>query len=814
MDDNNLVDQDGNVVGYDGDVSTNKYVLIAWSDLDGNWPNEPLPKALFEPKFTLVSSATAGTSTKINFSAASTAPSHQFSSQSVTVEAVSVNLDVNGDGVLTDDGDGQLIMKYLFGFRDPSIVPPDIKTLLDAELQRAKNHEESFLNPDGSNRLIGDALNDGILVRRYLRYCQYPAESHWKGPDLLLDADDPPPDRSWEDSWSILDSFNPLMPVPTGGDTLIVASLDANAPSAPSGYALLAAPAEPKTAFRESATSEEATSTSRGDLTSPSTDGMALTASTNGQVAAPPTALASSANQQKVTPYPENQTVFQGSPVNIEVNYTTVPVNSPLTGLGLRMHYDSDQLTFEQLTDLLGTTLLQQQPPVDDTADYDGDPATDKYVLVSWADIDSAWPGQIPVSLLTANLKASSTASGSTSVNFTSSSTAAGWTFVGTSAGITFLPAQGGLSGYVYIDANHNGQFDANEGLPGVTIILAGPVQTTTVTDDDGRYAFINLPAGLYSITEKQPAACIDGLSQVGTIDGTTAGAAETSNQITAIDLPGTISGVDYRFTEVSLRPEFIPNRALATSVQPVGSANWKKMIRETMARAEYQSGNAAAATAVGTNSPATITQAPAVRQSVSAALASGSAQNPIRSVASTVASEVPTSQANAVPTASAVRQSSPPLMIDQLTPIINEAVAAWANVGLPATTLDKLSTVKFSVADLPGSQLGWTENNKVILDRDAAGYGWFIDPTPSQDEEFHPVTDSRQLQAIDRGAIARMDLLTVVEHELGHVVGLLDLDAPLDDLMSSSLSKGIRREVSAANADAVFAEYDGSDPS
>ena len=55
------------------------------------------------------------------------------------------------------------------------------------------------------------------------------------------------------------------------------------------------------------------------------------------------------------------------------------------------------------------------------------------------------------------------------------------------------------------------------------------------------------------------------------------------------------------------------------------------------------------------------------------------------------------------------------------------------------------------------------------------------------------------------------MDLLTVVEHELGHVAGLGDLDPSLDDLMSSSLSKGIRRQASASDVDAVFADYNRS---
>jgi len=52
-----------------------------------------------------------------------------------------------------------------------------------------------------------------------------------------------------------------------------------------------------------------------------------------------------------------------------------------------------------------------------------------------------------------------------------------------------------------------------------------------------------------------------------------------------------------------------------------------------------------------------------------------------------------------------------------------------------------------------------------------------FVDSTPAVDEEFTGPHGADQLQAIDSRAVDRIDLLTVVEHELGHVVGLDDLD-------------------------------------
>ena len=80
------------------------------------------------------------------------------------------------------------------------------------------------------------------------------------------------------------------------------------------------------------------------------------------------------------------------------------------------------------------------------------------------------------------------------------------------------------------------------------------------------------------------------------------------------------------------------------------------------------------------------------------------------------------------------------------LKPIVNEAIAAWAKAGLPSASLDILKSVTFSVTNLSGSYLGWSQSGQVFIDSDAAGYGWFVDSTPSQDEEFQPSHDRRPI--------------------------------------------------------------------
>ena len=56
---------------------------------------------------------------------------------------------------------------------------------------------------------------------------------------------------------------------------------------------------------------------------------------------------------------------------------------------------------------------------------------------------------------------------------------------------------------------------------------------------------------------------------------------------------------------------------------------------------------------------------------------------------------------------------------------------------------------------DLPGALLGEARGASIALDRTAAGWGWFVDPTPNDDDEFG--------KTIGAEAVERIDLLTVL---------------------------------------------------
>ena len=105
-----------------------------------------------------------------------------------------------------------------------------------------------------------------------------------------------------------------------------------------------------------------------------------------------------------------------------------------------------------------------------------------------------------------------------------------------------------------------------------------------------------------------------------------------------------------------------------------------------------------------------------------------------------------------------------------------------WAASGLSAAAQARLNTISFAFADLPGAELAETRGTTITIDPTAAGWGWYVDATPGDDTEF---AKGRAAGA----AAGKIDLLTVLVHELGHVIGLADAGG----VMSGTLRRGVR---------------------
>jgi hypothetical protein len=111
---------------------------------------------------------------------------------------------------------------------------------------------------------------------------------------------------------------------------------------------------------------------------------------------------------------------------------------------------------------------------------------------------------------------------------------------------------------------------------------------------------------------------------------------------------------------------------------------------------------------------------------------------------------------------------------------LVQQAAALWS--AAEPQLADRLANVEVIVADLPGQTLGlasaWTQT--IWLDADAAGQGW-------------SGVGDRWSGVGGRSPITGVDLLTVIAHELGHVLGLGHAE-DAHGLMADTLPAGVRR--------------------
>lgn len=139
----------------------------------------------------------------------------------------------------------------------------------------------------------------------------------------------------------------------------------------------------------------------------------------------------------------EQVVLINGDPIasygqgnRITVSYEANQSN--LTGLGLRVHYDSSVITLDGFEDVFSNDAitLPTTTSFSDDQDYDNDSTTDAYFIANWASLFGVWPGSNTADLFTLVFTVGEPEgeipdNDSTPINFSATSTAAGYTFAG-----------------------------------------------------------------------------------------------------------------------------------------------------------------------------------------------------------------------------------------------------------------------------------------------------------------------------------------------------------------------------------------------
>jgi len=134
------------------------------------------------------------------------------------------------------------------------------------------------------------------------------------------------------------------------------------------------------------------------------------------------------------------------------------------------------------------------------------------------------------------------------------------------------------------------------------------------------------------------------------------------------------------------------------------------------------------------------------------------------------------------------------PVTQSQVQALLPEAIAAWQAAGLDPGDVRRLESVPVQVGNLGTSILGLEAAGVITINQTAAGNNWYVNASPSSNQAFGLARPGgEEVAGPGSPAAGDVDLLTVLEHELGHVIGLSD-NALAGDLMDITLGLGVRR--------------------
>ena len=211
--------------------------------------------------------------------------------------------------------------------------------------------------------------------------------------------------------------------------------------------------------------------------------------------------------------YVENQPKgYIGKPLELRIIYDTTNQENQLSGIGFRLHYDSNILSFEGIQEIIDKDIIvNAQGPYEDLEDFDSNPATDLFISFGWASLFNDWPNlELPSLLMSAlfnvNNQINTDTIKNTPINFSSISSPAGYSIQATNFELEVAKASWDLDGNGHADAltdgllmlRHNFQIRGDDLVNGA-VAVNSPLTTQEIEqsienaydivdiDDDGR---------------------------------------------------------------------------------------------------------------------------------------------------------------------------------------------------------------------------------------------------------------------------------------------------------------------------------------
>ena len=122
-----------------------------------------------------------------------------------------------------------------------------------------------------------------------------------------------------------------------------------------------------------------------------------------------------------------------------------------------------------------------------------------------------------------------------------------------------------------------------------------------------------------------------------------------------------------------------------------------------------------------------------------------------------------------------AASENAVPITQPQVQALVPQAIAAWQSAGLDAAEVRGLEGVSVQVGNLGTSILGLEAAGAITINQTAAGNNWYVNASTGSSQAFGLTGPGGESVAGPGARRPGVDLLTVLEHELGHVIGLPD---------------------------------------